>query len=95
MVRPGYMPQSKERWRHAIHERMERSPMSVVMETDIGDASKIIHIWPYKSLDERQAVRDKALADGLWPPTPTPGDELEVQTQENKIMLPAPFSPMR
>ena len=95
MVRPGYMSQSKERWRHAIHERMERSPMSVVMETDIGDASKIIHIWPYKSLDERQAVRDKVLADGLWPPTPNPGDELEVQTQENKIMLPAQFSPMR
>ena len=51
------------------------------------DASKIIHIWPYKSLDERQAVRDKAkmvLATYL-----NPGDELEVQTQENKIMLPA------
>ncbi len=95
MIQPGFMPQCKERWRQAINERMERSPMSVVMETDIGDASKIIHIWPYKSLDERQVIRDKALADGLWPPAPRPGDELEVQTQENKIMLPAPFSPMR
>jgi len=95
LIQPGYMPQSKERWLQAIHERMERSPMSVVMETDVGQASKLIHIWPYKSLDERQAIRDKALADGLWPPAPKPGDTLEVQHQENKIMLPAPFSPMR
>ena len=95
LIQPGYMPQAKERWLQAIHERMERSPMSVVMETDVGQASKIMHIWPYKSLDERQAIRDKALADGLWPPAPKPGDTLEVQHQENKIMLPAPFSPMR
>ena len=95
LIQPGYMPQAKERWLQAIHERMERSPMSVVMETDVGQASKIMHIWPYNSLDERQAIRDKALADGLWPPAPKPGDTLEVQHQENKIMLPAPFSPMR
>ena len=95
MIQPGYMPKSKERWLQAIHERMERSPMSVVMETDIGEASKIIHIWPYKSFDQRQTIRDKALADGLWPPAPKAGDTLEVQTQENKILLPAPFSPMQ
>ena len=89
------MPKSKELWNDTLHERMKRSPMSVVMETDIGEASKIIHIWPYKSLDERQTVRDKAIADGIWPPTPKINGELEMQTQENKIMLPAQFSPMR
>ncbi len=63
------------------------------MECDIGTASKIIHLWPYKSLDERMAIRSKAEADGIWPPKS--GDVVDVLSQENKLMLPAPFSPMQ
>ena len=74
---------------------MERSPLLVVMEGDIGTASKLVHIWPYKSLDERFNIRKKAMTDGILPPKYMAGDTVEVMTQENKIMLPAPFSPMQ
>ena len=37
------------------------------------------------------AVRDKAKADGIWPP---PGDSPVIH-QESKIMLAAPFSPIK
>jgi hypothetical protein len=50
-----------------------------------------MHIWAYKSLDERMAVRKKATVDGLWPP---PGDS-PVLKQETKILLAAGFSPIK
>ena len=89
------MGQAKARWATKLNERMERSPLSVVMEGDVGTASKLVHIWPYKSLDERSDIRNKALTDGVWPPKNKSGDTVEVITQENKIMLPATFSPMQ
>ena len=49
-----------------------------------------MHIWAYKSLDERIAIRKKAAAEGIWPP---PGDSPVVK-QETKILLAAPFSPI-
>jgi hypothetical protein len=50
-----------------------------------------MHIWAYKSLDERAAVRKKAVDTGVWPP---PGGSVSLR-QENKILLAAPFSPIR
>ena len=50
-----------------------------------------MHIWAYKSLDERTDVRKKATAEGIWPP---PGDSPVIK-QENKILLAAPFSPIK
>ena len=50
-----------------------------------------MHIWAYNSLDQRMAVRDKAKAEGSWPP---PGDSPVIH-QESKIMLAAPFSPIK
>ena len=89
------MEQAKERWGTRLEERMERSPLLVVMEGDIGTASKLVHIWPYKSLDERISIRKEAMTDGIWPPKNKAGDSVEVMTQKNKIMLPVPFSPMQ
>ena len=74
---------------------MERLPLVLVMEEDIGTASKLVHIWPYKSLDERFNIRKKAVTDGIWPPKNKAGYSVEVMTHENKIMLPVPFSPIQ
>jgi hypothetical protein len=35
--------------------------------TDIGPLNQIIHIWPYKNLEERDRIRAAAVADGSWP----------------------------
>ena len=95
LIQPGLMGQVKARWAKKLGERTVRSPLAVVMEGDVGTASKLVHIWPYQSLDERIKIRNQAKEDGVWPPKNEPGETVEVQTQENKIMLPAPFSPMQ
>ncbi len=60
------------------------------MSSEIGDLNKWIHIWPYKDLNDRAKVRAEALKNPNWPPQTR---EFLVK-QENKLMVPASFSPM-
>ena len=95
LIQAGLMPQAKARWAPNIEERVKRSPLAVVMEGDVGTYNKMVHIWPYKSLDERLKIRTQAKEDNVWPPQGDPDLPFETIEQENKIMLPAPFSPMK
>ena len=93
LIQAGRMEQTRERWAGALAERVARSPLLAVMHCELESASKLVHFWPYKSLDERWAIRSKAVQDGIWPPKG--GAAEEVISQENRILIPAPFSPMQ
>jgi len=54
-----------------------------------GDLNKIIHIWSYKDINERNAIRAKAVETKVWPPAIADF----VTDMESKIVYPAPFSP--
>ena len=92
-IQKGRMDQTRARWDGALAERTSRSPLLSIMECELESSHKLVHFWPYKSLDERWAVRSKAVADGIWPPKG--GDSEEVISQENKILIPASFSPLQ
>ena len=91
IVKPGTIPSVIEAWNSKVVEREKLSPAVAAMYTDAGTLNKFTHIWPYKTLDERDRIRKSAIDQGLWPP---PTREFLV-TMENKIMLPAAFSPMQ
>jgi hypothetical protein len=93
MITPGRMGDLTKRWATAIDARTKRSLLVMAMHTDGGELNKFVHIWAYKSLEERREVRAKAAADGIWPPKGA--GENELQQQENKICFAAPFSPVR
>lgn len=86
------LPGTMERWEPKIGARTQLSPLAVVMRTEHGPLNKYVHIWPYESLEQRAQIRKKAVDDGVWPP---PGGAGTLVSQANKIMLPAPFSPMQ
>ncbi|MCB1742659.1 MAG: NIPSNAP family protein, partial [Gammaproteobacteria bacterium] len=90
-LRPGGAAEMAERWQAHLPGRLALSPLAGVFTSDIGGLNQWLHIWAYESLDQRVAVRKKATAEGIWPP---PGAS-PVVSQENKIVLPAPFSPMQ
>lgn len=92
MVRPGVMARIMERWEKALPARTALSPLAAVMHTDAGPLNKYIHIWPYESLEQRAAIRRRAVDEGVWPP---PGGADLLVSQANKILLPAAFSPMQ
>jgi hypothetical protein len=58
----------------------------------LGGLNKFIHIWPYKSSVERDRIRAESRAPGrTWPPQ----SGVRPLRQENKLLIPAPFSPVR
>ena len=93
MIRPGGMQDMMDSWASAIDERMKLSTLVMAMQTESGELNKFVHIWAYESLQHRAEVRQKAVDTGIWPPKGAPHGTL-VQ-QENKILLPAPFSPLQ
>ncbi len=86
------MPAIVKRWEGAIEGRLALSPVAALMYSDVGPLNKFVHIWPYESLDQRMAIRKQAVDTGVWPP---PGGPDLLVSQDNKILLPAPFSPMQ
>jgi hypothetical protein len=92
LLKPDGVAPTIELWRKAVPGRMTVSPLLAAMTSVTGVATRFMHIWPYKSFDERARLRDKAVADGVWPP---PGGPSHLLSQQVDIYVPAPFSPMR
>ncbi|WP_085315448.1 NIPSNAP family protein [Derxia lacustris] len=61
--------------------------------TDIGPQNQIVHIWAYASLDEREARRAALAADPAWQAF-APRIQALIETLDNRILKPAPFSPL-
>jgi hypothetical protein len=89
---PGSLPGVMKRWEGSIGERVKLSPVVLAGGVEFGGANRFIHIWGYKSMDQRLAVREQARKAGIWPP-PGGGDELLAQS--SKIVMPAAFSPLQ
>ena len=60
--------------------------------TDIGPQHQIVHLWAYRDMSERAERRARLLADPRWKDYVQKTRPLQI-SQENKILIPAPFSP--
>jgi hypothetical protein len=91
-LKMGLVPEVMKAWEPKLPGRMKVSPLAVVGTVDLGEANRLIHIWPYNSFEQRDAVRLQARQLGVWPPV---GMSDRLLTQMNKIVVPASFSPMQ
>jgi hypothetical protein len=95
----GEMAKMEAMWAAALPDRLKIGPVTAVWKSEMGALNKFLHIWPYKSLNDRVETRNKATAAGVWPPTVVgkklglPGAKLV--HQENKIVMPSAFSPLQ
>ncbi len=60
--------------------------------TEIGPLNRVVHMWAYDSMDERDRRRAELQADPRWQAFVQKLRPL-IETQENQILVPAPFSP--
>ena len=88
-LKPGATPQVEERFEAALPGRVRLSPLGGFWRTEIGTLNQIIHIWPYRDIEERGRIRAEAIKQGVWPPK----IQEFVLDMETKILIPAPFSP--
>jgi hypothetical protein len=60
--------------------------------TEIGPLNEIVHLWAYRDLAEREERRQRLQADPRWQEYVKKIRPLIV-SQQNKILIPAAFSP--
>jgi NIPSNAP len=89
LMKPGSIPEVEKRWAAALPERLKLSPLAGFWRTEVGSLNQIIHVWPYKDLNERDTIRAKAIEMGIWPPKAAEF----ILEMESKILHSAPFSP--
>jgi hypothetical protein len=92
MFKPEQLVPAMDAWKKALPERVKLSPLLIAMHSLSGPTPRLIHIWPYADLNERQRIRAKAIAAGVWPPPGKPGRMI---SQRNDIYVPTSFSPIR
>jgi hypothetical protein len=90
---PGAIPAQIDRWSTQIGERVKLSPLAFAGHSELGGLNRWCHIWAYKDANHRAETRAKAMREGIWPPRGgQPGQTL---IQENMLVVPAEFSPLR
>lgn len=62
--------------------------------TEIGELNQIVHLWSYDSLAERERRRALLGADREWQAYLEQSPDIIVK-MESRILVPAPFSPIR
>jgi NIPSNAP len=90
-IAEGKLAPTSEAWAKGISRRNELSKLLAVMASVETVPQRMLHIWPYASLDERAAVRARASKEGLWPP---PGGSDHLLSLQSELFLPTAFSPL-
>ncbi|HXY98886.1 MAG TPA: NIPSNAP family protein [Stellaceae bacterium] len=88
-LKPRSQPEVLKRLGEALPARLAFSPLGGVFYTDVGPLNRIIELWPYAGLAEREQIRAKAAASGAWPPQIAEF----IEHMDTKILVPAPFTP--
>jgi NIPSNAP len=60
--------------------------------SEIGTLNQVVHLWAYEDLADRTQRRAKLLSDPAWQTYAAKVRPL-LMTQENRILIPAKFSP--
>lgn len=62
--------------------------------TEVGGLNKVVHIWGYDSLDDRAERRTRLAEHPGWPAYLDANLAL-IEEQENRVLIPASFSPLQ
>jgi len=86
---PGTVHKAIDRIAIGIDERVRLSPLGGLWQTETGRLDRIVHLWPFRDLADRDEVRGRFGRLGHWPART--GEWMVAS--ENKILIPAPFTP--
>ncbi len=90
-IASGGLQPTSDAWGKGIGRRNELSKLLAVMGSMDTTPQRMLHIWPYASLDHRAATRARASKEGIWPP---PGGSDHLLSLQSELFVPTPFSPL-
>jgi hypothetical protein len=62
--------------------------------SEIGTLNQVVHLWAYDSLAHREQCRANLAKDPDWLAYQRDAPKV-IQAMENRILVPAPFSPLK
>jgi hypothetical protein len=89
LLKPGSAQEVEELFKNHLHHRMPASPLAGLWHTTSGVLNRILHLWPYDTIEQRMQVRKDMWKPPDWPPPLRPF----LVEMEAEVWLPAPFSP--
>jgi hypothetical protein len=91
ILKTGGLAPTLAAWKEYLPARLSLSPLVVAMHA-LDGPPRFTHVWAYRTLNDRQAIRADAVARGLWPPRGGPDWLAEMRST---ICLPTAVSPLR
>ena len=88
---PGEIKAVLEAWGKAVPARDKLSPLAACWTSELGGLNKFVHVWVYPDVNARTRIREESRKGGQWPPQAG----VRPMRQENKLLIPASFSPLR
>lgn len=89
---PNGLPETAEAWSKVVPRRNEISKVLTVMASIEEGPTKMVHIYPYASISDRQAARAQASKEGIWPP---PGGSGKLTALQNELFVATAYSDLK
>lgn len=89
---PGGLPETEAAWAKVIDRRNEMSLLLTIMGSVEEGPQKMVHIWPYKTVEERVKARTQASKEGIWPP---PGGSGQLTALQSELFVATAFSDLK
>lgn len=91
-LKTGGLAPTIDAWEKAIGPARAYTEHLVVNMYALDGPPRITHLWGFRSLEERLALRAKHYAEELWPPK---GGPQQIERATSTICLTEPWSPMQ
>jgi hypothetical protein len=85
----GSLPEVERRFAEVYEYRRKHSELAAFWHTEIGPLNEIIHVWPYRDLNERARIRAAVAKEPNWPPKIAEF----IRGMQSEILVPFPFLP--
>ncbi|MEK1924672.1 MAG: NIPSNAP family protein [Rhizobium giardinii] len=89
---PNGLAETEAAWAKIIGRRHEMSPLLTNMASIEEGPQKMVHIWPYQTIESRMAARAQASKEGIWPP---PGGSGKLTNLQSELFVATAFSDLK
>lgn len=91
-IAPGGLPETADAWSKIVERRNQMSRLLMVMSSVEEGPLKMVHIWPYKTIEDRMKARAQASKEGIWPP---PGGSAKLTALQSELFVATGFSKLK
>jgi len=91
-IAPNGLAETAEAWSKIVERRNAMSKLLMVMASIEEGPQRMVHIWPYKTIEDRMKARAQASKEGIWPP---PGGSGKLTAMQSELFVATGFSDLK